>query len=58
MIAFDEFKKMLGPAADGLSDAEIEERRQAVDHIAGAMFEWWLARRNGPYPSENPMTES
>jgi hypothetical protein len=46
MISLDEFKKLLGKAAAGLSDAEIESIRELEYRIADATFDIWLRERN------------
>lgn len=46
MISFDEFKKLLGPAADGLSDADIEHIRDIEYRLADIVFDDWLRKRN------------
>jgi hypothetical protein len=46
VISLDEFKKLLGTAADGLSDAEIEKIRELEYRIADATFDIWLRERN------------
>lgn len=46
MIPFLEFKKLLGNAASGLSDAEIERLRELEDRLADIVFDAWLRKRN------------
>jgi hypothetical protein len=41
-----EFKKLLGPAASGLSDSEIEHLRDLEDRLADIVFDAWLRDRN------------
>lgn len=53
MIALDEFKKLLGNAAEGLSDAEIESIRELEYRIADAVFDVWLRERNSS-PQKRP----
>jgi hypothetical protein len=46
MIPLHEFKKLLGTAALGLSDAEIERLRDMEDRLADIIFDAWLRKRN------------
>jgi hypothetical protein len=46
MISIPEVRKLLGPAADKLSDEKIDEIRTSLDHLAGIIFEVWLKRRD------------
>jgi hypothetical protein len=48
-ISISEFKKLLGSAASGLSDAEIERLRDLEDRLADIVFDSWLRNRN-PQP--------
>jgi len=45
-IPIQEFKKLLGPAASGLSDSEIERLRDLEDRLADIVFDSWLRNRN------------
>jgi hypothetical protein len=45
-IPIPEFKKLLGPAASGLSDSEIEHLRDLEDRLADIVFDSWLRNRN------------
>jgi len=46
MISIPEFKKLLGESAQGLSDKEIEEIRDAQRSMAEIVFEHWQNNRN------------
>jgi hypothetical protein len=46
MISLGEFKKLLGKAAEGLTDAEIEGIRALEYRVADATFDIWLRDRN------------
>lgn len=46
MIPLHEFITLLGPAAAGLTDAEIERIRDVEYGFADAIFEMWLRERN------------
>jgi hypothetical protein len=48
-IPISEFKKLLGSAAAGLSDSEIERLRDLEDRLADIVFDSWLRKRN-PQP--------
>jgi hypothetical protein len=48
MIPFDEFKKLLGSEAEGLSDVEIERIRDIEHRLADIIFDAWLQERNSP----------
>ena len=48
-IPIAEFKELLGPAASGLSDSEIERLRDLEDRLADFVFDSWLRNRN-PQP--------
>ena len=52
VIPLPEFKKLLGTAADRLSDGEIEHIRNLQDRLAEVVFEMWLEYRNGPDPKQ------
>jgi hypothetical protein len=45
-IPISEFKKLLGSAAAGLSDSEIERLRDLEDRLADIVFDSWLRNRN------------
>ena len=45
-IPISEFKKLLGSAAAGLSDSEIERLRDLEDRLADIVFDSWLRDRN------------
>jgi hypothetical protein len=45
-IPIPKFKKLLGPAASGLSDSEIEHLRDLEDRLADIVFDSWLRNRN------------
>jgi len=47
-IPIGEFKELLGVAASGLSDSEIEDLRDWEDRLADIVFDWWLRKRNSP----------
>jgi hypothetical protein len=46
MIPIPKFKILLGPAAAGLSDAEVERIRDLEYRFANLIFEAWLRKRN------------
>ena len=56
MIALNKFKKLLGKAADGLTDKQIEEIRDLEYRIADAILDKWR-REQGSHTSE-PICES
>jgi hypothetical protein len=45
-IPIPEFRKLLGSAASGLSDSEIEHLRDLEDRLADIVFDSWLRNRN------------
>jgi len=45
VIPLTEFKKLLGPAGENLSDEEILRIREIQYRLAGIIFELWLSRR-------------
>jgi hypothetical protein len=45
VIPIAEFKKLLGPAGEHLSDEEILRIRELEYQLAGVIFELWLSRR-------------
>ena len=45
-IPIPEFRKLLGSAASGLSDSEIERLRDLEDRLADIVFDSWLRNRN------------
>jgi hypothetical protein len=47
-IPVPEFRKLLGKAAIGLSDAEVEHMRDLADRFANIVFDSWLRERNSP----------
>ena len=47
-IPVREFRKLLGKAAIGLSDAEVEHMRDLADRFANIVFDAWLRERNSP----------
>jgi hypothetical protein len=48
VIPLPEFKKLLGPAGENLSDEEILRIREVEDRLADIVFEMWLKHRRGP----------
>jgi hypothetical protein len=54
MIPLAEFKKLLGPAANGLSDDEIIAIRDLEDRLADVVFDMWLRDRNNPQTKPLP----
>ena len=48
LIAPDEFKKSLGPAAQNMTAEKIEQLRQVQDLIAEAIFNSRLKRKDVP----------
>lgn len=46
-ISLPEYRQLLGPDAETLSDAEVEHIRQRGSQLAAALFEWWLRKRTG-----------
>ena len=46
MVSFFEFKKALGSIAKNLTDEQIDSARITLDHIADAVFDRWLKKRN------------
>jgi hypothetical protein len=55
-IPISEFKKLLGSAASGLSDSEIERLRDLEDRLADIVFDSWLRNRN-PQPDMAKLSE-
>jgi hypothetical protein len=47
-ISIPEFKKLLGAAASGLPDSEIERLMDLEDRLADIVFDSWLRNRNPP----------
>jgi hypothetical protein len=45
MISLSEFKSLLGPLAETLSEDEILKLRDMEYQIADAFIEWWLTNR-------------
>jgi hypothetical protein len=45
MIAFEDFKQLLGKAAEGLSDDEIRVIEGQAHGLAATLFEYWRQRR-------------
>ena len=48
VIPLSEFKKLLGPAGENLSDEEILRIREVEDRLADIVFEMWLKHRRSP----------
>ncbi len=48
MIPLPDFKRILGPMANNLSDGQIEAVRDAQDRLADIFFDSWLRERNIP----------
>lgn len=46
MIPIDEVKRLLGPLAEGRSDAEIEKMREDLYSWADIIIEYWLRTKN------------
>lgn len=46
MFDLIEFRKLLGPLADGLTDAEVKRIRDLEYGFASAIFDSWLRKRN------------
>jgi len=47
-MSFPEFKKLIGPLANTMTDAEIEKLRELEYRFADVVFDWWLRKRNNP----------
>lgn len=47
-IPVPEFRRLLGKAGIGLSDAEVEHMRDLADRFANIVFDSWLRERNSP----------
>lgn len=47
-IPVPEFRRLLGKAGIGLSDAEVEHMRNLADRFANIVFDSWLRERNAP----------
>jgi hypothetical protein len=46
MISLDEFKKLLGPTAETLTDEEIVKIREMEYRLGDIIFDAWLRQRN------------
>jgi len=46
MIPFTDFKKLLGPYGERLTDEQVKRLRDIEYQIANAIFDQWLPRRN------------
>ena len=46
MYSFEEFKELLGPLGEKLTDEEIKHIMDMEYQIADAVFEKWLRKRN------------
>lgn len=46
MIDLSAFRTLLGPAAENLTDEEIERIREVEYGMADAIFDRWLRKRN------------
>ena len=56
MISLPEFRKLLSPAADALSDEEVGRIREAEYQLAEVIFEFWLRKKNSR-ASDMPPTQ-
>ena len=45
MIPLEEFKTLLGPGFDHLSEIELKAIRDSEDRLAGILFDLWLDER-------------
>jgi hypothetical protein len=43
-----EIRKLIGQAADNLSDKQVQHIWDLMDRLAGVIFEMWLKHRSGP----------
>ena len=48
LISLSEYRKLLGAAAEGLSDERITQMRDVEVRLVDIMIEFWLRRRNSP----------
>jgi len=46
MLSLEQFIRMVGSAAEGLTDEELIERRDHMDRLLDLHFEIWLEQRN------------
>lgn len=46
MISLPEFKKILGPIAQNMSEKQIEQLRDQEDQLADVFFGIWLEDKN------------
>lgn len=58
MIPLAEFKHLLGPGGEHLSDAQLTAIRDTEDRLAGILFDLWLRERGRSpgSPAERPAT--
>jgi hypothetical protein len=47
-MSLTEFKKLIGPLTETLTEEQIEWLYNAEYTFADAIFEWWLRKRNAP----------
>lgn len=46
MLPLEDFKKALGPAAQNMSEKQIEQLRDLQDQLADVLFGIWLDGKN------------
>lgn len=52
MIPFEDYKRLLGSSAQGMSDAEIEQLRNLHYEWADMFFDGWLKSKNSPFSKQ------
>lgn len=46
MVTLEQYKKALGKKADGLFEAELQQRLDHTARMAEAFYEWWHKRKD------------
>ncbi|MFZ2886718.1 MAG: hypothetical protein WA021_02750 [Minisyncoccia bacterium] len=47
-VSLKEFRTALGTHAEGISDDELQQRLDYMDHAADVMYAWWQERKEEP----------
>lgn len=58
MVSIDRCRKLLGKAAENLTDAQIERIRHEMYRLASVLFDHWVFLKNKGKPEKRKIEET